>query len=200
MFSTSLVAVPAFSRVEPLSTSGPTTGVIARSTRGMRSESGLHDRPMVNAPSLAGVIDRPEDVRRAAAGGDADEHIGGGERDRGEVAGGVLGVVLGPFDGPRQGGRAAGDEADDQPGRGVERRRALGGVEHAEPAGGAGPDVDSRPPPRSRSAITSMARAIASACDATAGMTFASSAFISRTSSSGVSSSSSAEAGLRASV
>src|SRR6266567_3336585 len=46
IFSTSLVAVPALSRVEPLRTSGPTTGVIARLTSGMSSESALHESPI----------------------------------------------------------------------------------------------------------------------------------------------------------
>jgi hypothetical protein len=50
MFSTIFVAVPAFRRVEPASTSGPTTGVMATSTRGASSASALHARPTVNAP------------------------------------------------------------------------------------------------------------------------------------------------------
>ena len=181
MFSTSLVAVPAFSRVEPLRTSGPTTGVMARSTRAMMSASGIARQADGERPELAGVIDGPEHIGRAAAGGDADEHVGGGKGDFGQVAGREFGVVLGPFDRPREGREPARDDADDQARRGVERRRAFGGVEHAEPARRAGPDVDSRPPARSRSAMTSIARAMASACDATAGITLASSAFISRT-------------------
>ena len=75
MFSTSFVAVPAFSRVEPLSTSGPTTGAIVRSTAGARSESALHARPIGERPDRPGVVARAEDVGRAAAGGDADEHV-----------------------------------------------------------------------------------------------------------------------------
>ena len=51
MFSTSLVAVPALSRVEPLSTSGPTTGRIIRSTCGSSSDSVLQTSPMVVAPT-----------------------------------------------------------------------------------------------------------------------------------------------------
>ena len=51
-------------------------------------------------------------------------------------------MVLRPLDGLRERGRAAGDHADYLAGRGVERRRAFGGVEHAEPAGGAGAGVD----------------------------------------------------------
>ncbi len=50
MFSTSFVAVPAFSRVEPLSTSGPTTGTMARSTAAFSSASVLQAMPTVKAP------------------------------------------------------------------------------------------------------------------------------------------------------
>jgi hypothetical protein len=51
MFSTSLVAVPAFSRVDPLSTSGPTTTITGSSTSGSSSDSVLQAMPMVNAPT-----------------------------------------------------------------------------------------------------------------------------------------------------
>ena len=112
-----------------------------------------------------------------------------------------FGVVLGPFDGPGQRGRAAGDDADHLARRGVEGRRAFGGVEHAEPAGRAGPAVDQPAArPRSRSAMSSIACAIASACEPTASTARPSSRFIRRTISSGVSSSRFAEAGLWASV
>ena len=50
ILSTSLVAVPAFRRVEPLSTSGPTTGVIARSATPDRSDWGLQESPIVGVP------------------------------------------------------------------------------------------------------------------------------------------------------
>jgi hypothetical protein len=45
--STSFVAVPAFSRVEPVTTSGPTTGTMARSTAAVRSADDVQARPIV---------------------------------------------------------------------------------------------------------------------------------------------------------
>jgi hypothetical protein len=50
MLSTSLVAVPAFSRVEPLMTSGPTTGVIIRSAASASAEPSLQASPIAAAP------------------------------------------------------------------------------------------------------------------------------------------------------
>ena len=41
MLSTSFCAVPAFMRVEPISTSGPTSGQIATSTSSVNSERGV---------------------------------------------------------------------------------------------------------------------------------------------------------------
>ena len=46
MFNTILVAVPAFSRVDPLMTSGPTMGVIVRSAQPARAASRLQLSPM----------------------------------------------------------------------------------------------------------------------------------------------------------
>ena len=51
-------------------------------------------------------------------------------------------VVLGALDRLDQRRQPAGDDADDHLRRRAERRRALGGVEHAEPAAGAGADVE----------------------------------------------------------
>jgi len=51
-------------------------------------------------------------------------------------------IVLGAFGGPDQSVVTAGDHADDHFRLRPERRRALGGVEHAEPATGPRPDVD----------------------------------------------------------
>jgi hypothetical protein len=50
MFRTSLVAVPAFSRVDPAMTSGPTKGAISRSTARPRGLGRLHAIPTVAAP------------------------------------------------------------------------------------------------------------------------------------------------------
>ena len=51
MLSTSLVAVPAFMRVDPAITSGPTKGVMAIWTERESSESGVQLIPTVNAPN-----------------------------------------------------------------------------------------------------------------------------------------------------
>ena len=76
MLSTILVAVPAFMRVEPLTTSGPTTGVMLTSERVASSGSRLQLRPTVKAPDAAGVVERTDHVGRATAGGDADDDVG----------------------------------------------------------------------------------------------------------------------------
>ena len=59
MFNTSLVAVPAFIRVDPAITSGPTRGVIAICTRRASGESGVQLIPMVSAPSLFAASTAP---------------------------------------------------------------------------------------------------------------------------------------------
>ena len=51
IFSTSLVAVPARMRVDPVITSGPTAGVMAIFARHSTSEPGTQLSPMVSAPS-----------------------------------------------------------------------------------------------------------------------------------------------------
>ena len=70
MLRTSFCAVPAFSRVEPVSSSGPTTTSMPWSAAAPSALSALQDRPTVSAPSGAGVLDRADRVRRAAGGGD----------------------------------------------------------------------------------------------------------------------------------
>ena len=51
MLSTSFCAVPAFIRVEPEITSGPTSGEIAMSAMPAMRELGLQERAIVSAPS-----------------------------------------------------------------------------------------------------------------------------------------------------
>ena len=50
MLRTSLVAVPAFIRVEPATTSGPASGSIAMSTARESSDPGVQLIPTVTAP------------------------------------------------------------------------------------------------------------------------------------------------------
>src|SRR5258708_2248496 len=52
MFSTILVAVPAFRRVEPAMISGPTDGAVIRSTKFLSSEPGQQVTKMILAPAL----------------------------------------------------------------------------------------------------------------------------------------------------
>ena len=49
MFSTSFVAVPAFMRLDPATTSGPTSTTIGTSGSRARREAGLHVMPIVAA-------------------------------------------------------------------------------------------------------------------------------------------------------
>ena len=86
MLSTSFCAVPDFSRVEPATISGPTSGVIAISTARASSESGVQLIPIVDRAQAPGFGDRAEHIRRAAAGGDADEHVARSEAAREQVA------------------------------------------------------------------------------------------------------------------
>ena len=51
MLSTIFCAVPDLSRVEPVTTSGPTTGEIAMSARPAMIEAGLQDSATVPAPT-----------------------------------------------------------------------------------------------------------------------------------------------------
>ena len=83
-----------------------------------------------------------EDVGGAAAGGDADEGVGGEEAGAEEVARALGGGVFGLFAGAAEGGVSAGDDALDEGGRDGEGGRALAGVEDAEAAAGAGADVE----------------------------------------------------------
>ncbi len=50
MLRTILVAVPAFMRVEPVITSGPTRGTIFTSASTSRAEEGLHVKKIAPAP------------------------------------------------------------------------------------------------------------------------------------------------------
>ena len=99
--------------------------------------------PTVRAPSLPGGGHRAQHVGRAAAGGDADQHVAGaGSRA-------PPGPVLPPPDRPRRPPMArarallsSGNDPLDQFRRYVEGRRAFRGVEHAQPSAGARADVE----------------------------------------------------------
>ena len=59
-----------------------------------------------------------------------------------EVALAFFGGVFGVLEGPAQGSVAAGDDPLHQRGRDGKRRRALAGIEYAEPAAGSRADVE----------------------------------------------------------
>ena len=59
ILSTSLVAVPAFMRVDPVRISGPVTGVMAISATRAIAESGTQVSAMVRAPRLCAKSSAP---------------------------------------------------------------------------------------------------------------------------------------------
>ena len=91
---------------------------------------------------LAGVIHGAEDVGRAAAGGDAHEGVYFRKTMVDQILTAEGRTVLRAFDRLQKGGGAAGDEPDDQIRRDAVGRRAFGGIQHAQTAGGSGADVE----------------------------------------------------------
>jgi hypothetical protein len=59
MFSTILVAVPAFNRVDPAITSGPTAGAMVRSTNVCSSVRGSQVTKMIFEPALRALVNAP---------------------------------------------------------------------------------------------------------------------------------------------
>lgn len=82
------------------------------------------------------------DERSASAGGDADHDIMIGDGPEPDCFGAGIRIVLSPFDGFPQGAPASGDDALDLVGVSAKCGRAFAGVKHAEPAAGAGADVE----------------------------------------------------------
>ncbi len=76
MFSTSLVAVPALSRVDPVTTSGP-TGTVMQSSQVSLSTCGVFGAAQEHraGPERLGPAEGGADKRRGAAGGDPDHDI-----------------------------------------------------------------------------------------------------------------------------
>jgi hypothetical protein len=139
MLSTILVAVPAFRRVEPLITSGPTTGVIRTAGQGRVPVAAQPDGVGFQ---LSGVLQPGQHVGRAPAGGDAHHHVGLAKPDFLQIVDRKFGMIFGALDRPDHRRRPAGDDSQDPFGVGLERGRAFGGIEHAEPARGARAEVD----------------------------------------------------------
>ena len=89
-----------------------------------------------------GVLHSADDIGRAAAGGDAHQHILFGVVDLFQILAAQIGIILGPFDGTEDGRGAACDEALHQLRLSGVGGRALDSIEDTQPAGGAGAHVD----------------------------------------------------------
>ncbi|KEF18881.1 hypothetical protein DF18_20975 [Streptomyces rimosus] len=146
MLRTSFCAVPAFRRVDPVRSSGPTTTSMPWSAAAASAEPALQDRPMVSAPRAARACSTaPIAYGVRHRGGDADDRVVAGQAERVQVGGGQVRAVLGALDGGDHGGGAARDQAHDLGRVGVEGGRALARVQHAEAPGRAGARVDQPP-------------------------------------------------------
>ena len=145
MLRTILVAVPAFSRVEPAMISGPTRSAISRSTCWPSRLGRLQAIPTVAGPSRAGLAHGAQHVGSPARSGNADHEIAAGHAQRRQIRGASIRIVLGPFDGPRERARPAGDQAHDHLRRRAERGGTFRRVEHAQPARSPRPDVNQPP-------------------------------------------------------
>ena len=142
MLRTSLVAVPALSRVEPAMTSGPTAGAIVRSTNVCSSVRGSHVTKMIFALGLARARQAAAHVRRHAAGRHADDDVLLRRLEPLDRARAVLVAVLGAFLRVEERVLAAGHDGLNRVGVGAERRRHLRRLDDAEPSAGAGADED----------------------------------------------------------
>ena len=138
-------AVPAFMRVDPAMTSGPTTAATSWSTESPEVAVMCADDADRQGTRGAGRADRSENVGGPAAGGERDDRVVGADVDRRQVGAAGIGVVLGRFLGDGSGIGAAGDDGEDLTGRHAEGRAAFGGVDEREPSRGACADVDEAP-------------------------------------------------------
>ena len=180
VFRTSFCAVPAFIRVEPAITSGPTTATTSWSASRPSSESREHttrDRQRAGVGGRAGGAERRRACCRSPRA--RRPRPPGRRRRGGDVLGASQAVVLGRLLRHGVGARAAGDDREDPAVGEAERRAALGGVDEREPAGRAGADVD-QPAAALRAARRSRRSRLraAGAASRTAGATRASSSLI----------------------
>ena len=137
-------AVPAFIRVEPAITSGPTYDTdrdMSASFANRRIRTLLDDGDRLRAQRI-GVLQAANNVRRAPAGGNATDDIRPRQSARFQVFPRALWTVFHALNRLRQGIRSAGDEALHQIGRDAECRHAFDRVENAQPAAGAGAQVE----------------------------------------------------------
>src|ERR1044072_4834401 len=131
MLHPSFWAVPAFMRVLPMSTSGPTTGQMATSTSSVNSSRGVQVTYTVRAPRERGrapggppppVRPRPPRARRPTpARREPPARVLRSDLEVVHRLSPLIGAILGAFDGADDRGVAAGDDAPDLVGRGGER-------------------------------------------------------------------------------
>ena len=142
MFSTSLVAVPAFRRVDPAITSAPTPGAIVRSTNVCSSVPGIAGDEDDARAGLARPRQRAAHELRHPAGRHADDDVLLRRSQAGDRARALFVVVLDAFLGAEDGLAAAGHDRLHERRIGAEGRRHLRRLENAEPAARAGADED----------------------------------------------------------
>ncbi len=139
--STSLVAVPALRRVEPVTTSGPVSGRIVTSAAGSPATACTQVRKTVLAPSSRRARGAP-DERRGPAGRDADNHIVAADLSLIHLGRAGLRGILSAFHRAADGDIPAGDNPQDHLRVGAEGGRAFRRIQHAESPAGARADVE----------------------------------------------------------
>ena len=144
MLSTILVAVPAFSRVEPAMISGPTAGAMSRSTKFCSSEPGQQVTKMIFAPALRPRVSAPRTNGVMPLADTPITHVAVREPQPRDAAAAFLVVVLDAFLRLEDRRLSAGHDRLHEARRRAERRRHLGRFDHAEAAAGAGADEDRR--------------------------------------------------------
>ena len=117
----------------PAMTSGPTPSAMVRSTKVCRSAAGSQVTKMMRAPAFRAGGEAAADERRDPAGRHADEDVAPRRAHARHRAGALVVPVLHALARLEHGRLAAGHDALHQVRRRAERRRDLGGLEHAEP-------------------------------------------------------------------
>src|SRR5471032_1813440 len=135
MFSTIFCAVPAFIRVDPESTSGPTSATISISAALPSSDLGLQTTAAVLAPFLR-ANSTAAMVWGASAGSNADDHVFPGRFAFGHISFAVSTRILTALGSAAQRFFAAGNHILHRLRVSTERRRTFGGVQGSQsPAG-----------------------------------------------------------------
>ena len=144
MLSTSFCAVPDFRRVEPVG--------LRPHHRRDRHLRFVRDRRIRvagdgrrRAAQPARIAQCANHIRRAPGGRQPHHHIDGGEVQRPEIGFAQSFVVFRPFHRFKQRARPAGDQPHHHAVRHAEGRRALGGIQHAQAAAGAGAQINQPP-------------------------------------------------------